>query len=183
MKSKLGMIAAIAIIDFAACEKETPIIEETDNTSIEGTYVGNFVNNKTLKSTEGDTIDATAVITMMDSTLIEFHCYGSNFDSTLMLNLFDDDDTLYVCLTDEDFEHEYGHMMGQGNGMGNGMGMGGGHMNTDTTNQWGHHLYDDHAYGDEHFGGFNRMEHTFDYSFRMMEGDSTYYFHFHGIKN
>jgi hypothetical protein len=176
----IGMVGLI-FMGLISCEKETKILDK----SIDGTYVGEFINSNTLKSVLDNPMgdSATAIITMMDSTQIKFHCYGSNFDSTLILNMFDDDDSMYVCLTGNDFNHEYGHMMGYGNGMmGNGMGMGNGHMMTDTTTKWGKHLYNDHKPGDMHFGGFNMMDHTFDYAFKMMNGNAINYMHFHGKK-
>jgi hypothetical protein len=48
--------------------------------------------------------------------------------------------------------------------------------------QWGHHMYDDHNSGDEHFGGFDMHEKTFTYSFKMMDESTPYYLKFHGIK-
>jgi hypothetical protein len=35
-------------------------------------------------------------------------------DTTFMLNYYENHDSVMVCMTDSDFEHEYGHMMGAG---------------------------------------------------------------------
>jgi hypothetical protein len=177
----MGGFIGLMILSLVSCEKEATTVDA----KIDGTYVGKLIKENTLKSAMGDTLsgDATAIITLIDSTQIKFHCFGSSFDSTLVLNLFDGEDSLFVCLTGNDFNHEYGHMMGHGNGMmENGMGMGWGHMATDTTTLWGKHLYYNHKTGDMHFGGFNHMDHSFDFAFKMMNHNSIYYLKFHGVK-
>jgi len=174
-------IMVLFILGLVSCEKET----QESNNAIEGTYIGKLSTSNTLKSVLGDSIDedATAVITMMDSSLIHLHCYGSQFDTTIQLNAYHYNDSIMVCLTDSNFVHTYGHMMGHGNGMmGNGMGMGGNHMAIDTTTAWGNHLWHDHKSGDMHFGGFSMMDKSFNYAFKMMDGHSIYYLHFKGTK-
>jgi hypothetical protein len=82
-----------------------------------------------------------------------------------------------VCLTGDDFEQHYGHMLGHGH-------MGGGMM-SDLRNgetHWMHHLSDEHASGDEHFGGFDMQEGSFTYSFIMMDGSQPFYLRFYGVK-
>jgi len=175
----LGMIG-LFLLGFVSCEKET----QESNNAIEGTYIGKLSTSNTLKSVLVDSIneDATAIITMMDSSLIQLHCYGSQFDTTIQLNAYHFNDSIMVCLTDSNFVHSYGHMMGQGKGMmGNGM-MGGGTMMTDTTTTWGKHLWHDHNTGDMHYGGFSMMDKSFNYAFKMMDGDSMYFLHFKGTK-
>ncbi len=40
----------------------------------------------------------------------------------------------------------------------------------DGETEWQHHMDDEHQPGDEHFGGFDMGNHSFGYSFQMMEG-------------
>ena len=60
--------------------------------------------------------------------------------------------------------------------------MGGGNMMGNNSTEWGKHMNSEHKSGDEHFGGFNMLDNTFGYSFKMMQGDSVYYKKFHGTK-
>jgi hypothetical protein len=78
-----------------------------------------------------------------------------------------------VCLTGDDFEHMYGHKYGEGH-------MSGGMMDDmqNEETEWMHHMNDEHIDGDEHFGGFDMMQHSFGYKFEMNNLD----FHFQGTK-
>jgi hypothetical protein len=69
-------------------------------------------------------------------------------------------------------------MMGEGH-------MGGGMMGDITNGEtpWQHHLNDEHQSGDDHFGGFDMTNHTFGYSFQMMNGNNQYMLNFQGTKN
>ena len=87
-----------------------------------------------------------------------------------MLEIYNHNDSIKVCLTGNDFENMYGHTLGQGNMNGNM-----GNMSTD----WTKHMNSEHQQGDEHFGGFNMENHSFGYTFRMHDGE----FHFLGVKN
>ena len=53
---------------------------------------------------------------------IEVHCFGKEIDTTFMLDYYEHNDSVMVCLTGSDFEFMYGHMLGEGH-------MGGGMMN------------------------------------------------------
>ncbi|WP_456376030.1 hypothetical protein [Lutibacter sp.] len=48
----------------------------------------------------------------MNGNEIQVHCYNDNFDTTLMLDLFRDNEDIKVCLTGSDFEEMYGYMEG-----------------------------------------------------------------------
>ena len=52
-----------------------------------------------------------------------------------------------------------------------------------NQSEWQYHMYDDHENEDMHYGGFNMINHTFEYTFRMMDGESSYKIMFKGIKN
>ncbi len=152
---------------------------------IEGVYDGAFSVSGSLKAaslygSEGD--HGSAMVSRMGNNQIEVHCFGEEIDTTFILDYYDHNDSVMVCLTGDNFEHMYGHMLGEGH-MGGGM-MGGGMMDDiqNGESEWMHHMNDEHEEGDEHFGGFDMGDHTFTYSFKMMEGSTPYYLRFHGVK-
>ena len=175
MKKNVNILLVIALLaGFMACNKteDTPIDD-----SIEGTYTGTLTPD--LKSAQGTipgSSDATAVITKSGNELIEVHCFTEEMDTTFMLNYYENNDSVMVCLTGDAFGEMYGHMLGQGH-------MGGmmGDIGSGET-EWQHHMSDEHQPGDEHFGGFDRMNHSFGYTFDMMEGSDHYSVHFEGTK-
>lgn len=147
---------------------------------IEGVYDGTFSVSSSLKAGsldggEGD--HGSAEIRVIRDNQIEVHCFGEDIDTTFMLDYYEHNDSIMVCLTGDDFEYMYGHMLGGGH-------MGGGMMGDihGGETQWAHHMNDEHENGDEHFGGFDTHEMTFSYSFKMMDESSPYYLRFHGVK-
>jgi hypothetical protein len=171
-KRKLIIGAILAMFVIMACEKT----EDSNSISVVGSYEGTLsfeTNLKNIKNASYATVDAIADIKPVSEGLIEMHCYGEGIDTTLMLSYFYHEDSVMVCLTGSDFEHMYGHMLGSGH-------MAGGMMN-DMQNgetEWQHHMSDEHLESDEHFGGFDIMQHTFSYTFKMNDG----VFYFHGTK-
>ena len=162
---KASITLALVLIMFA-CDNSTDM---TDS-EVTGVYQGTL----TSKSNGLDvTIPATADITMFGDQ-IQVHCYGEGFDTSLQLDMYQNGREIMLCLTGDDFENMYGHMLGQGH-------MGGGRMNDMRNNEseWMHHLNDEHQDGDEHFGHFNMLNHSFNYTFR--KGDMDY--HFAGTMN
>ncbi len=172
-----GLILAVVLMGFNSCEKSDDLATD----EIEGTYIGTFSVSSLLKSAPSDGVDAdhgTAEINMMGDNQIEVHCFGDEIDTTFMLDYYEHNDSVMVCLTGGEFGNMYGHMLGDGHMSGGMMGdMGQG------ESEWMHHMNDEHDEGDEHFGGFNMSEHTFTYSFKMMDATTPYYLNFHGTKN
>ena len=167
---------AVVLIGFTACEKT----ENLDVNDIEGVYEGTFSVSSSLKSALFESSEGnygSAEVSLLSNNQIQIHCLGVDIDTTFMLDYYEHNDSVMVCLTGEDFENMYGHMLGEGHMMG---GMMGDRNNGDT--EWMHHMDDEHEDGDEHFGGFNMQEGTFTYSFQMMEGSTPYYLKFHGVK-
>lgn len=170
MKSILKFIyLSLFIIALASCEKDN----DTNFNDITGIYEGTLstdVASKTIAKTTSTLGDpATSEITIVGDQ-IQVHCYNDNFDITLMLDLFSDNENIQVCLTGDDFEEMYGHMSTYAGGMMGGM-MG-------NTNQWTQHLNDEHESDDQHFGGFDMGNHSFEYTFNI-EGME---YHFEGFK-
>ena len=158
------LVIAIGLL-FTACDKNDDVIYNDVVGIYEGTLTASIAG-KSSSSKVNNT--ATAEVTMVGDQ-IEVHCFNDDFDTTIMLNLFEDGDMINTCLTGSDFENMYGHMMGQGNMNGNMSNMG---------SQWMQHLNNEHQDGDEHFGGFNMQNHSFEYTFKMENGE----FHFQGQK-
>ncbi|MBI9039938.1 hypothetical protein [Lutibacter sp.] len=165
-KQLAGILVLLLTILFSGCAKNDDVVSN----DVVGIYEGTLTNDVAGKITSSKSNSAaTAVVTMVGDK-IEVHCYNDNFDITIMLNLFEDGDMINTCLTGTDFSTMYGHMMGQSN-------MNGNMQNTGSA--WMQHLNNEHQNTDEHFGGFNMKNHSFDYIFKMETGD----FHFQGIKN
>jgi len=175
-KIKLIITTALSVVVLAACEK-------SDNVSvpeIEGTYVGTLTGFENAKSETGVNTNEAAIaeIRKTGNELIEVHLYSDRMDTTFVLNHYENNNSVLVCLNGDDFDNMYGHMLGQGHANG---GMMGDMQNGET--EWTHHLNDDHQDGDEHFGGFEMQTHTFDYQLNMMDGTNSYNLKFQGKKN
>ena len=171
-----GAILAVVLIGFTSCEKS----DDLNVNNIEGIYEGTFsvlnsIKAASLKGSEGD--PGSAVVSLMGDNQIEAHCFGEEIDTTFMLYYYEHEDSIMVCPTGDDFEKMHGHRHGEGHMSGGMMG----DRNNDES-EWMHHMNDEHDEGDEHFGGFNMSDHSFSYSFRMMDGTTPYYLIFHGLK-
>ena len=174
----LLMMSVAALIGLSSCEKSDDLSDST----FEGTYRGSLTYESSLKSSpvaSNGVSEATAEISDLGDGQIEVHCFGVEMDTTFILNGYEHDNMLMVCLDGEAFEGMYGHMMGGGN-MHNNQNHSGGMMggNDNSNTAWMDHMDSEHGEGDEHFGGFNMTEHTFEYTMQTGNGD----YHFQGTK-
>jgi len=172
---RISIIAFLTIVLASACSTR----EDTTVRSIEGTYFGSFTTeaSKNLPVALAGNNTANAIVTRKGDGQIEVHCYGDELDTTLLLDFYENNDSVMVCLSGNQFEHMYGHMPAQGHMSG---GMMGGLENGET--QWMHHLREEHQPGDERFGGFDMNNDTFGFSLKMMKGELPYYLKFQGVK-
>ncbi|MGA9590890.1 MAG: hypothetical protein WBV11_13765 [Salegentibacter sp.] len=161
------LVGVLMLAAFTSCEKS-----ETPADTIEGTYNGTITSTN-IQFTKAAATEAKAEVRITGDHQIQVHCTAQNLDTIFMLNYYQNMGDYEVCLTGEAFEHMYGHM--PGNGMG-------GMMNSNQS-EWMYHLQNEHQPGDEHFGGFHMQDHSFEYLFRMMDGDQPYGLQFRGIKN
>ena len=172
-----GLILSTVLLGLVSCETQS----SQSISGIEGTYEGSFSKSTSLKSAllegNGDH-DGIAEVTMMGENQIQVHCYGNEIDSTFMLDYFEHNDSVMVCLTGHDFENTYGHMSGEYHMSGGMMG----DIGSGET-EWMHHMNDEHDEADEHPGGFDMANGTFSYAFRIMDNLKPYYLNFHGIKD
>jgi len=168
---KIGffLVLAIVVLLIGACENESMNSDKNYLSEIAGTYFGEFSIESDLKSGN----QATADVTVINSQL-QIHCYGELLDTTFVMDVYEHGDSVMLCHTGLAFQTEYGHM---GNGHK--------HMKDMHNNQseWQHHMFDDHQTGDVHYGRFSMKMNTFEFMFRMMDGNSEYFLNFKGIKN
>lgn len=180
MKSfvKISIISIALIVFFTACENNG--VEKNKRLDVEGIYQGTLTNLNDINGNPVEiSVEATSEITVINENVIQVHCYSEDFDTTLNLNYYENHDSAYVCYTGDDFEKMYGHMLGDGHmgGMGDMMD----DMHEGET-EWMHHMNEEHDENDEHFGGFDMSNHSFNYIFQMNWNDSTDNKHFQGIK-
>lgn len=172
----LTLMGVAVLIGLNSCQESDDLSVPT----IEGTYKGSLAYDSNLKSTLGDGIgssDATAEISDLGDGQIEVHCFSEILDTTFVLNYYEDNNMVMVCLDGAAFESTYGHMMGMG-GMHGDNNHNGETMHNNNSSEWNDHMNRDHNDGDEHFGGFNMTDHTFDYTMQTELGD----YHFQGTK-
>lgn len=93
-----------------------------------------------------------------------------------MLNFYQENDSTFLCFSNEQFEGMFGYAFGSTHMMGGMMG------NSEDENEWMNHMMGEDYTNNEHFGGFDMMDHSFDYTFNRSEGDSIAHFHFHGTR-
>jgi len=160
------LISITVIIFLFSCEKS----DDLNFNDITGTYTGTLTSDLSSKSSNAESINPAIVVVSNFGNQIQVHCFAEDFDTSVILDIYDHNGNVMVCLTGEEFENMYGHMLGQGN-MNN-------HMQNNSTD-WMQHLNKEHQDGDEHIGGFDMQHHAFNYTFRMNNGD----FHFEGLKN
>ncbi|MDF1547003.1 MAG: hypothetical protein P1P88_04230 [Bacteroidales bacterium] len=179
-KTNLVLVLAVSLsVLFAACEKTDDLTIK----SVEGTYVGKLSTDIGLKSTIGID-DATTEVKETGNGQIEVHCFGGELDTTFMLNYFNNNDSVMVCLEGDAFESMYGHMMtGTGSMMSGSGGMmsGSGGMMGNGQTDWMNHMATNHEANDLHFGGFDMINNTFDYI--IEGGDINYHFFGKRIEN
>ena len=172
MKTKsLKFIVLTVLIAFvlSSCNKdETNTDNRTYLDDITGTYSGVFTTEINQEDVPG-----TAVVSKTSDNELQIHCYGEIMDTTIIMDAYENGDSIMLCNTGSDFEHEYGHM---GNGY---------HMMDmmQGETEWMHHMNTDHQAGDEHFGGFDMMDDSFGFMFRRMHNDTLQIINFNGIKN
>ncbi len=162
-KALTMIVLAIMLVMAISCKKDKSQSDLTEQ--VTGSYKGTLTPG-TVKSVSSE---ATADVSRYNDYTVQIHCYGSELDTTFMLELYENGSTMMVCFTGNDFYREYGHNMSENHHM-----MG---ENGNWTN-WGQHMSYDHNPNDKHYGNFNMNNHMFEYTFNMHNdtGDYTLYF-------
>ena len=149
------LIAATLIFMLESCKKSEATTDLTKN--VTGTYLG------TLETTGQKTTDpATANIQKLNDYSVSIHCIGNTFDTTFMMDLYENGDSMMLCFTDQDFEYEYHHQMTGGHHM----------MGSDNWQSWTNHMMENHTLNDEHYGSFSMTNHSFVYRFKTPGNNS-----------
>lgn len=173
LKSIISSSAIILTVFLSACSKDE--MQDVDRIQeITGIYTG-FYYNVPLSVSHDSAAQADIIAT--GNGEISVHCFGEALDTTFVLNYYEHNDSVMVCLIGKEFEYVYGHMLGSGHIMG---GMMGDILNSET--EWMHHLDDEHQEGDEHYGWFDMDHHSFDFTFNLENGNSNLQIRFHGTK-
>jgi len=189
----LRNLSFIALVIFsvliASCRKtETNPGNTILSSLINGTYSGELKNSQTNQS-----IQSTLMVTILNDSMISMHCIASNFDTTMNMMLYQNEDSIMMCFTGQDFYNEYGHNLDNHNFCNSKpSGMHSGwedeHNNwwgdqNNMWNAWNNHMNTQHNHGDQHYGGFNFKNHTCNYSFKVKTANLTYYETFNGAMN
>jgi hypothetical protein len=148
----INLFAVLLVL--TSCSKSDDLIYN----DVAGTYVGTLSSSLAAKSSSKATGNTGVAEIMVAGNQIQVHCYGDNFDTTVMLDLYSDGTNMNVCLTGNEFQQMYGHMLSH-NGMNSNM-----HNN---QSEWSQHLINDHQTGDQHFGGFDMNTNSFNYIFNV----------------
>ncbi len=153
-------VVALGLVVITSCNKKNTV-KKNLAAQVIGTYKGTLTSGE-IKH------DGVANVVAFSDTLVQIHCYDyDGFDTTFVMELYENGDSIMLCNTGQDFFNQYGHNMSTQhhmpeNMMGNMEG-----MNAD----WQQHMKNEHQPGDEHFGSFNMDAKTFDYLFET--NDST----------
>ncbi len=151
----LAIIFALVLIN---CNSS----DEPEINTLSGVYFGTLKSDDVNKSSiipKGEII--ANVISKGDQ--LEVHCYGEELNITFMLEYFEHNDSIMVCLTGDDYENLYGHAHGEGM-------MSGTHNMQNGTTEWMQHLSNAHDPDEDHFfGGFDGNHHSFSCSFNWQD--------------
>ncbi len=161
----LGFVSTLMVVILvASCQKDN---NQTRDLAFEvvGTYKGSLT-----EIGQPGGVEATAVVTKVEIDKVSINCYSVDFDTTFMMELFENGDSMMVCNYGDDFTMQYGHER-----------MDDHHDMMDDVNwqSWNHHMSEEHQAGDEHFGGFDMIEKEFGYRF-VINNDST--LKFNGVR-
>lgn len=150
-KVNLILVALIGVTVLMSCKKDqNPSIE-----NVVGNYKGTLIDPIT-QNNEGT---ATTEVTQIDDETVQIHCTGTNLDTTIVINVYENNDSLMCC----------SHQMSAGchDGNGNGM-MGGGMMggnNNKKSSNWNNHKKTMSCQSGTHGGGFDTNNNSFNYLF------------------
>ncbi|MEE4259561.1 MAG: hypothetical protein V2I62_07375 [Bacteroidales bacterium] len=166
---KLILITALFVIPllFTSCKKDKNENPADLTSEVTGTYKGSI----TPSDDPANSNDAILEITKVDESTVQLNMMSEHLDTAFMLNLYENADSIMVCLTGEQFNNEYGHRLDEDHHM----------MGDNNHMDWNHHMDEQHEPGDMHYGGFDMEHHTFSYSL-VPGGQSDVSYQFEGTK-
>lgn len=171
-KRNLILVTAMLFISmlFTACNKD----DNNDNnpqTDLSQTVSGYYKGSITSSDDPGSIQDAVIEVSDAGENTVEMNLMSDMLDTTFMMNVYDNGDSVMVCFTGDRFNQEYGHHIDEDHHI-----MGGNdHMD------WGHHKDEQHEPGDEHYGGFDMNHHSLSYRI-IPNGQTDIYYQFEGDK-
>ncbi len=180
---KILSIIALAIfsIMLASCKKAETNPDKTSLANLtNGTYSGELKNSQTNQS-----IPATLNVEVLNDSMISMHCIASNFDTTMNMMLYQNEDSIMMCFTGQNFYNEYGHNLDNRNFCNSKPA--GWHSDwedehdnwwgdqNNMQNAWNNHMNTQHNQGDQHYGGFSSNNHTCVFSFKVKSDNLAYY--------
>ena len=197
-KAKLIAFAGIvSMVSFISCSED----QMPDNLSlaskVKGVYSGTVKSSKT-----NQTSPATMTVEMQNDSVVTLTCTSDNFDTTLVMQLYENYDSVMVCYTGQDFYNEYGHAKNQydfcnskqknwtnddwmsDDKYWNNDHSGWGNKNwsgSDQWNAWTNHMNTQHNQGDRHMGGFDINSNSCTFNFSI--DNNRYFEKFTGTKN
>lgn len=168
-KQNLISVTAILFMSmlFTACDKD----DNNPQTDLSQTVSGSYKGSITSSDDPGSTQNAVMEVSAAGENSVEMNLMSEMLDTTFMLNLYENGDSVMVCLYGEDFNEMYGHYLDEDHHMMDGNG----HMD------WDHHMDEQHEPGDEHYGGFEMNHHSLNYRI-IPEGQTDIYYQFEGDK-
>jgi len=194
-------LGIIITLFFYSCNKED---SQTNNPSgnslaskVIGTYSGVLKNSNTNQS-----VQATLTTTISNDSLVSIHCIAPGFDSTVVVQLYQNYDSIMVCYTGQNFYNAYGHNKNNydfcyskqsgwmNNNWRNNASCWGNNMITwgnsswagnDQWNAWTNHMNTQHNQNDVHPGEFYPTSKSCHYEFFVQTGNTHYFEVFDGM--
>lgn len=175
MKTLIVVLGIVVAASTISCNLNNELARPNLANQIAGTYDGTLTS-----ALSQNGVKATAEIKSDNDYSIQVRCYSVDFDTTFMLNLYQDGNMMRVCASGEDFQRAYGHGMPGNSQMMGSSGMMGG---SGSWTSWQQHMITEHTTKDMHYGYFNMNTKTFHYAFTSAssEGDSSE-MHFNGMR-
>ncbi len=180
----------LVVIFAVSCKKNdtTPASTQGLSKQVSGTYSGELKNSQT-----NQTKPATLTVSSLNDSLISLHCISSNFDRTINMMVYSDNDSIMMCFTGQDFYNEYGHNLNNHNFCGSKPE--GWHSDWENdhdhwwggqnnmSNAWNNHMNTQHNPGDQHYGWCYPANHSCKYIFKAPNSGTTYFETFTGTIN
>jgi len=165
-KSILFTMSILFAVWLTSCSK-TPQPSAFSASQVAGTYQG-FLTATNFKTA------GTADVSSLNDSMVSIHCYDSvGFDTTFMMQLYQNGDSVMLCSTGQAFFNQYGRYM---NSMGSMMGGGSG------MNEWQRFMNAQNDPGNGNYGSFDMNHGSFYYPFSDSTGTHPMHMNFNGSK-
>jgi hypothetical protein len=187
------VLGLFSVTLFSSCE-EIESLNSTEDieplaSEVIGSYSGTLTNSITNQSTP-----AQLTVTMENDSLVSINCTTDDFDSTIVMQLYQNNDSIMLCDTGQNFYNEYGHDLDSSDYCTDDSGDwddDDDNWNNDDDNwsgennwtAWTNHMNTQHDPNDIHFGGFNIKDNSCNISFSINNGGESYFELFSGTKN